>query len=69
MTVCPFTVPCCCTSPIRPSTGDRVIPHTKIIGHPWNARSLEVREFLARNRLYYTWFRADEKTPRLEQDG
>jgi thioredoxin reductase (NADPH) len=42
------------------STGDRVIPHTKIIGHPWNARSSEVREFLARNRLYYTWFRADE---------
>jgi thioredoxin reductase (NADPH) len=42
------------------STGDRLIPHTKIIGHPWNARSSEVREFLARNRLYYTWFRADE---------
>jgi thioredoxin reductase (NADPH) len=42
------------------SAGDRVIPHTKIIGHPWNARSSEVREFLARNRLYYTWFRADE---------
>jgi thioredoxin reductase (NADPH) len=42
------------------STGDRAIPHTKIIGHPWNARSSEVREFLARNRLYYTWFRADE---------
>jgi thioredoxin reductase (NADPH) len=42
------------------STGERAIPHTKIIGHPWNARSSEVREFLARNRLYYTWFRADE---------
>ena len=41
-------------------TGDRAIPHTKIIGHPWNARSSEVREFLARNRLYYTWLRADE---------
>src|SRR5262245_28354674 len=40
--------------------GDRVIPHTKIVGHPWNARSSEVREFLARNRLYYTWFRADK---------
>jgi thioredoxin reductase (NADPH) len=47
------------------SAGDRVIPHTKIIGHPWNARSSEVREFLARNRLYYTWFRADE--PRGKQ--
>jgi thioredoxin reductase (NADPH) len=42
------------------STGERAIPHTKIIGHPWNARSSDVREFLARNRLYYTWFRADE---------
>ncbi|MGE5695295.1 MAG: FAD-dependent oxidoreductase [Candidatus Sericytochromatia bacterium] len=42
------------------AAGDRVIPHTKIIGHPWNARSSEVREFLARNQLYYTWFRADE---------
>ncbi|MCK5751403.1 MAG: response regulator, partial [Mycobacterium sp.] len=42
------------------AAGDRAIPHTKIIGHPWNARSSEVREFLARNRLYYTWFRSDE---------
>jgi thioredoxin reductase (NADPH) len=42
------------------SAGDRVIPHTKIIGHPYSARSSEVREFLARNRLYYTWFRADQ---------
>jgi thioredoxin reductase (NADPH) len=42
------------------AAGDRVIPHTKIIGHPWNPRSSEVREFLARNGLYYTWFRADE---------
>ncbi|MBX5487940.1 MAG: FAD-dependent oxidoreductase [Mycolicibacterium hassiacum] len=52
-------------------TGDRAIPHTKIIGHPWNARSSEVREFLARNRLYYTWFRADEPKGRqlLEAAG
>ncbi len=42
------------------ATGDRAIPHTKIIGHPWNARSSEVREFLARNRLNYTWFRSDQ---------
>ena len=42
------------------AAGDRAIPHTKIIGHPWNARSSEVREFLARNRLYYSWFRSDE---------
>lgn len=52
-------------------TGDRAIPHTKIVGHPWNARSSEVREFLARNRLYYTWFRADETKGRqlLEAAG
>ena len=42
------------------ASGDRAIPHTKIVGHQWNARSSDVREFLARNRLYYTWFRADE---------
>ncbi|MBV9090399.1 MAG: FAD-dependent oxidoreductase [Mycobacteriaceae bacterium] len=42
------------------AAGDRVIPHTKIVGHPWSARSSQVREFLARNQLYYTWFRADE---------
>ncbi|WP_102141773.1 FAD-dependent oxidoreductase [Mycobacterium hubeiense] len=54
--------------------GDRVIPHTKIIGHPWNARSSQVREFLARNGLYYTWIRADEPEGRrlleaADQDG
>ena len=42
------------------ATGDRAIPHTKVIGHPWNARSSQVREFLSRNRLHYTWLRADE---------
>jgi thioredoxin reductase (NADPH) len=31
-----------------------------VIGHRWNARSSEVRDFLARNQLYYTWFMADE---------
>ncbi|MCV7227406.1 FAD-dependent oxidoreductase [Mycolicibacterium komossense] len=42
------------------AAGDRPIPHTKIIGHRWNARSAEVRDFLARNRLPYHWFMADE---------
>lgn len=51
------------------ATGERAIPHTKIIGHPWNARSSEVREFLARNRLYYTWFRADEPKGRQLLDA
>jgi thioredoxin reductase (NADPH) len=36
------------------------IPHTKVIGHRWSARSWQVRDFLARNGLYYTWFMADE---------
>ena len=56
------------------ATGERAIPHTKIIGHQWNARSSDVREFLARNRLYYTWFRADEPKGKqlleaADQDG
>jgi thioredoxin reductase (NADPH) len=42
------------------AAGDRPNPHTKIIGHRWNARSAEVRDFLARNRLPYHWFIADE---------
>ena len=42
------------------AAGDRPIPHTKIIGHRWNARSSEVRDFLARNRLPYHWFMAGE---------
>ena len=38
----------------------RSIPETKIIGHRWNARSYEVRDFLARNQLPYRWFSADQ---------
>jgi len=53
------------------SVGVRAIPHTKVIGHPWNARSTQVRDFLARNQLYYNWFRADEPEGRrlLEAAG
>src|SRR5260370_1028622 len=36
------------------------IPHTKVIGHRWSARSWQFRDFLARNGLYYNWFMADE---------
>lgn len=39
---------------------ERPIPHTKVIGHRWSARSWQVRDFLARNGLHYTWFMADE---------
>ncbi len=31
-----------------------------MIGHRWSARSWQVRDFLARNGLYYTWVLADE---------
>src|SRR6202171_5798616 len=42
------------------AAGDPAIPHTKVIGHRWNERSWAVRQFLARNQLYYTWFMADD---------
>ncbi|OBH89069.1 FAD-dependent oxidoreductase [Mycobacterium sp. E2733] len=39
---------------------ERPIPHTKVIGHRWSERSWQVRDFLARNGLHYSWFMADE---------
>lgn len=36
------------------------IPHTKVIGHRWSERSWQVRDFLARNGLHYSWFMADD---------
>jgi thioredoxin reductase (NADPH) len=36
------------------------VPETKVIGHRWNARSFEVRDFLARNRVPYRWYAATE---------
>src|SRR6201997_2193374 len=41
-------------------TPEHPILHTKLIGHRWSAPSWRVRDFLARNGLDYTWFRADE---------
>jgi len=40
--------------------GDRAVPHTKVIGHRWNPRSWEVRQFLARNQHYYRAYASDE---------
>ena len=37
-----------------------VVPEIKVIGHRWNARSSDVREFLARNQIPYRWFSTDE---------
>jgi thioredoxin reductase (NADPH) len=42
------------------ATGDRAIPHTKVIGHRWNERSWEVRQFLARNQHSFRSFMADD---------
>jgi thioredoxin reductase (NADPH) len=42
------------------SSDHHVVPETKVIGHRWNARSSDVREFLARNQVPYRWFSTDE---------
>src|ERR1700759_848980 len=42
------------------SQGDRAIPHTKVIGHRWNERSWQVRQFLARNQHSFRSFMAAE---------
>ena len=45
--------------------GEHPIADTKIIGHRWNRRSSDVRDFLARNRLSYHWIFADEARARM----
>jgi len=40
--------------------GDRAIPVTKVVGHRWNPRSWEVRQFLARNQHSFRSYMADE---------
>jgi thioredoxin reductase (NADPH) len=42
------------------ATGDRAMPYTKVIGHRWNPRSWEVRQFLARNDYPFKAVSADE---------
>src|SRR5436190_15581678 len=37
----------------------KVVPETKLIGHRWSARSTQMREFLARNRVPYRWYSSD----------
>jgi thioredoxin reductase (NADPH) len=36
------------------------VPDTKVVGHRWSARSFEVRDFLARNRVPYRWYAATD---------
>ncbi|RWA21921.1 chemotaxis protein CheY [Mycolicibacterium elephantis DSM 44368] len=50
-------------------TGDRAIPHTKVIGHRYNERSWEVRQFLARNQHPFRSFMADEPKGRQLLDA
>ena len=51
------------------ATGDRAIPHTKVIGHRWSERSWEVRQFLARNQHSFRSFMADEPKGRQLLDA
>ncbi|WP_328351753.1 FAD-dependent oxidoreductase [Mycobacterium sp. NBC_00419] len=51
------------------ATGDRAIPHTKVIGHRWSERSWEVRQFLARNQHSFRSFMADEAKGRQLLDA
>jgi thioredoxin reductase (NADPH) len=37
----------------------KIVPETKLIGHRWSARSTQMREFLARNRVPYRWYSSD----------
>lgn len=50
-------------------TGDRAIPHTKVIGHRWSERSWEVRQFLARSLHSFRGFDADEPKGRQLLDA
>jgi len=50
-------------------TGDRAIPHTKVIGHRYSERSWEVRQFLARNQHPFRSFMADDPKGRQLLDA
>ena len=42
------------------------VPETKVVGHRWSARSFEVRDFLARNRVPFRWYTSpDPEADRL----
>jgi thioredoxin reductase (NADPH) len=52
------------------------VPETKVVGSRWSARSFEVRDFLARNRVPYRWYPSTEpegerllKVAGRDQDG
>lgn len=35
------------------------VTEAKVVGHPWSARSTQVRELLARNQVPYRWYTSD----------
>ena len=49
--------------------GDHGVPKTKVIGHRWNERSWEVRQFLARNQHSFRSYMADETKGRQLLDA
>ncbi|HEY2500986.1 MAG TPA: FAD-dependent oxidoreductase [Mycobacterium sp.] len=49
--------------------GDRAIPVTRVVGHRWNPRSWEVRQFLARNQHSFRSYMADEAKGRQLLDA
>jgi thioredoxin reductase (NADPH) len=36
------------------------VSETKVVGHRWNSRSSDVREFLARNQVPYRWYLSED---------
>jgi thioredoxin reductase (NADPH) len=51
------------------ATGDRAIPHTRVIGHRWSERSWEIRQFLARNQHSFRAYTAEEPRGRQLLDA
>ncbi len=41
-------------------TDERPVSHTQVVGHRWSVRSYEVRDFLARNSVPYSWLTSEE---------
>jgi thioredoxin reductase (NADPH) len=40
--------------------GDAAVLDVQVVGHPWSARSHEVRDFLARNSVPYRWWTVED---------
>src|SRR5919202_1096165 len=51
--------------------GDAPVLDVQVVGHPWSARSHEVRDFLARNSVPYRWWTVEDAEGRrlLEAAG